>query len=253
MSTDADMIRKVQGLLAKAEGTDNENEAETFFAKARELMLKHAIDDQMLRMASAERRAADSPILEDFMFSRSDSNAVGLAQLMNAAALACTVKMIIYPNRRGSNLNRPGNGSLVASQWCGLIGFKSDIEMAKVLYASLLIQARQFGHGDLKQAGIDRRHASKFMTGYLVGFAGRVSQRVKADRGIVDNSMALVVARETEVQRRLQGVLPRHPGAQDQLRRDGRTVRPDGRRPRGHRAPQDGARREAARKRKVRR
>jgi hypothetical protein len=43
------VISKVRKLLAKAEGTDNQEEADAFFAKAEEIMLANALDEALIR------------------------------------------------------------------------------------------------------------------------------------------------------------------------------------------------------------
>lgn len=50
------MMRRVRGLFAKAEGTDNEDEANVFRAKAYELLAKHNLDEMTVR-ASGQRTA----------------------------------------------------------------------------------------------------------------------------------------------------------------------------------------------------
>lgn len=203
MSTnDSDLLRKIQSLLSKAEGTDNEHEAEAFFAKARELMLRNSIDEMTIRAGLAARGQAEKPVLVDFMFSRSDSNAVGLAHLLNQVSRAFGVRMVKYSNRRGSNLNRPGNGSLTASQWSALVGFASDIEQVKAMYLSLVIQDQRFARSAWKQLLGGGSGESKFRTGHLVGFASRVGERLQEQKGKVEtetSSTALVVTKDREV------------------------------------------------------
>ncbi|MET7772417.1 DUF2786 domain-containing protein [Nocardia sp. NPDC005366] len=53
------LMRRVRGLFAKAEGTDNEREAETFRAKAYELLAKHNLDEMAVR-ASGQHTAASA-------------------------------------------------------------------------------------------------------------------------------------------------------------------------------------------------
>jgi len=46
--TNENLIRKIAAILAKANGTDNEHEADTFFAKAKEMMEAHGLTESDL-------------------------------------------------------------------------------------------------------------------------------------------------------------------------------------------------------------
>lgn len=209
MSGETDLLRKIQGLLSKAEGTDNENEAAAFFAKASELMVKYAIDEQRVReaMGASARLAAECPVKVNYMYSTNDSNAVGKKQLLHVVARAHAVRFIDYGNGRYSNMGREGNGTYVASQWGALIGFASDVELVKMLYVSLLVQGARFGH---ESAGRMRAGRSRFMTGFLVGFAGRLAERFREIAGQVpQDSTALIVRRDAEVDDATREFFPR--------------------------------------------
>ena len=144
-----DILRKIEGLLNKANGTDSEPEAQAFFAKASELMIKYAIDEQRVREAMGAKVATEQPVMVDFMYAGSDSNAVGKKHLLDMVAAAHSVQMIDYSNARYSNMHRPGNSG-IASQWSALVGFAGDIELVKMLYTSLFVQAARFAHVDWK-------------------------------------------------------------------------------------------------------
>lgn len=208
MTNDTDLLRKITALLAKADSTDSEAEASAFYAKAQELMLKYAVDEQALREAQGACKTTERPVLVDYMYSTNDRNAVGRKHLVNMCAKASGVKMIDYGNQRHSNRNRPGNEG-VASQWCGLIGFASDIEVAKLLYVSLLVQASRFGAGDWRALG-ESRGQSRFMTGYLCGFAARVGQRLaEGKQALPQTSTALIVRKDAEVDEAFVEFFPR--------------------------------------------
>lgn len=196
--TENNMAAKIAALLAKADSTDSEPEAAAFYAKAQELMLRYSIDAQALREAQGRRGASEKPVLVKFEYSSNDSNAFGKRHLMNQAAKASGVRMVNEANSRYSNVGRPGNSG-VASQWCSLVGFKEDIELAKILYVNLLVQGARFGSTDFKGLGM-RSGKSRFMTGYLVGFATRVGQRLAESKIQVESTgMALIVRRDDEV------------------------------------------------------
>jgi hypothetical protein len=197
-------LRIVRGLLAKAESTDSKHEAESLVAKAQELMAEHSIDEQ----AARERgRTGERPVIVEWEYSTSDSNASGKGQLLIRVALALGVQMVDFNNARYSNLGRVGaDGRPVgtASQWCWLIGFENDVARVQLLYASLLVQAALFAREDLGP-----RPSSRLFTAYLIGFAGRIGQRFEERLPAPDASTALVVHRDAAVNAAMRERFPK--------------------------------------------
>lgn len=197
--SEADLMRKISGLLAKAEGTDNENEAKAFFEKAYELMAKHAVDEARIR---AERKRIqgnriEEPVVEDYMFSSYAHHAGAKGALFEMVAKAHSVHVFPYTNRKFSNRERvaaAGSTGLHESQWAKVVGYKDDIEMVKMLYLSLLIQSQRFAnedwrrlYGAAKHSSYDDGHIGKFswMSTHMEGFAYRVGERFKELAGAI--------------------------------------------------------------------
>jgi hypothetical protein len=187
---EADLLRKVSALLAKAEGTDNENEAAAFFEGAHTLMVRYAIDEARVRRAQQEAkgRPVEEPVLEDYMFSTYAHHAQAKQELLIVVLNARSVKYFLLSNRKNSNLYREGNRGLKESQWIKLVGYKSDIEQAKLLYLSLMIQSQKFAqddwrvrYGDAKQSSWDDGMVGKFtwISAHMEGFATRIGQRFR--------------------------------------------------------------------------
>lgn len=189
MTDDADLMRKIQGLLRKAEGTDNEHEASAFFEKAHELMVKYAIDEARLR-AEAKRtgtyRGADV-VMENYMFSSYGHHAQAKESLLSMVADSHSVRSIPYSNRKGTNEVRFGadNRGLKESQWTRLVGYKDDIEMVKLLYLSLLVQSQRFASEDWRSRYGESKFSDEglgkftWLSGHMEGFADRIGERFK--------------------------------------------------------------------------
>lgn len=188
---EADLMRKISGLLAKAEGTDNEHESKAFFDKAYELMTKHAVDEARLRAArkAASNGRIEEPVVEDYMFSSYAHHAQAKQSLFSMICDTKSVRTFFYDNRKYSNahlVREAGGTALHESQWVKLVGFKDDIEMVKMLYLSLLIQSQRFAnedwrirYGDAKHSDWSDGHIGKFSwtSSFMEGFAIRVGQR----------------------------------------------------------------------------
>lgn len=189
MTDEADLLRKIQGLLAKAEGTDNEHEASAFFDKAHELMVKYAIDEARVR-AEAKRLGTyrTEPLVEDFMFSSYGHHAQAKESLLDMVAKSHSVHSLPYANRKGQNEKMFGfekNRGLQESKWTRLVGYREDIEAVKLLYLSLLVQSQRFAAEDWRRAYGNAKYSSEglgkftWLSGHMDGFAARIGERFR--------------------------------------------------------------------------
>jgi hypothetical protein len=154
------LVAKVRKLLAKAEGTDNANEAEVFSAKAAQLIAAHRIDPRHV----AEALASGELGLRRIVIGR---GAYVRARLSLLAAVAanheCEVVFETGPN---------GTTATVA-------GYRSDLDVTEVLYTSLHAQAAS------QMAAVRRRTPAatqRWRRSFLFGFARRVAELLAAAR-----------------------------------------------------------------------
>lgn len=120
------IVDKIQKLLAKAERTTSQEEAEAFYSKAQELMTKWAVDDAMLA-AHAGAAGKKDEIGED-------SIQVAGTYFQSDVRLATVIA-------------RANNCRTLQAKWSHsiyFIGFESDRERCKLLFASLQIQCARF-------------------------------------------------------------------------------------------------------------
>ena len=151
------VLKRIRALLAKAEATDHAAEAETFTAKAQDLMTRHAIDEALLAAASdaavtvvARRVHLQSPY------------AATKASLLNAVATANRCK-VIYLDRLA-----------IATA----VGVPLDIEQVEMLFTSLLIQATcaMTEAGAARAGSFDR--SATFRRSFLAAYAVRIGERL---------------------------------------------------------------------------
>jgi hypothetical protein len=114
MSTATDAIkRKIQALLAKANGTDNEHEAEAFMAKAMDLLAEHQLD-------LGELVGDDDPILHHVGLKQASSGHAWRWRLYSAVAQFYGCKSIhvdvgYMTNPDGSFVRNKGQAKRVAA------------------------------------------------------------------------------------------------------------------------------------------
>jgi len=153
-SPNTKMLSKIRGLLAKADATDFEEEAETLTAKAQELMTRYSIDTMLLSQGHIDihgrRVHVDGP------------HAPAKAQLLHVVGTANRVKAIWDPE------------FAVAT----LVGAPVDVEQTELLFTSLLVQAtRALGHSPQakkrKKAG-----SAAFGKAFLYAYAIRIGDRL---------------------------------------------------------------------------
>jgi uncharacterized membrane protein len=151
------VLNRIRTLLAKAEATEFAAEAETFTAKAQDLMTRHAIDEALLRVA------VDGPIdIRGVRVHIHNPYAGEKVSLLNQVARA---------NRCRAVWNKPLG--LVT-----VLGTPVDVDQVEMLFTSLLIQAtRAMAGAGARRAGSFDRSAS-FRRSFLMAYAVRVGERL---------------------------------------------------------------------------
>src|SRR3954452_22734726 len=114
-----DTLRKVRALLAKAEATDFEAEAETFMAKAQEIITRHRIDRALLADAAPDRAAP-----QDRWIDVVNPYASAKVRLLASVANANDCRTVWVGQRSSAQV----------------FGFADDLEAVEALYTSLLVQ-----------------------------------------------------------------------------------------------------------------
>lgn len=156
---DERVLSKVRALLAKAESTEFEEEADALAAKAQELMTTYAIEraladrrDSVRRKPIVRRMWIDAPYVD------------GKAILINEVADNNRCRCIL-------------------SRECGfvtLIGFATDLDAVELLSTSLLLQASR----TMRASGPQRDRwgmasTRSFRQSFLVAFAHRIGERLR--------------------------------------------------------------------------
>ena len=159
---DERILARVRMLLAKAESTTFEAEAETFTAGAAALIARHRIDEALL--------AADQG--PEGLGKGADARRIGIdnpyehpkAQLLDAVARANSCR-VVWSKELG---------------FATVIGFPSDLEGVDLLFTSLLVQATRAmtATGQRATQGAHRR-TRIFRSAFLTSFALRIGERLR--------------------------------------------------------------------------
>lgn len=154
------MLEKVRALLAKAESTTYEEEAEAFTAKAQELMARYAIDEAIVEAG----RNGGEPETGGIRIGVDEPYATPKAVLLARIALA----------NRCSSVWSDGLGLAT------VFGSHGDLRAVEVLYTSLLVQAvaaMQRAGSQVDAAG--RVRTRSFRHAFLLAFADRIGERLQ--------------------------------------------------------------------------
>src|SRR5829696_7215839 len=153
----ARVLMRIRALLAKAEATDHAAEAETFTAKAQDLMTRHAIDDALLAAAGHGAVTAGARRVH-----LQNPYATTKTSLLNAVATANRCKVIYFDRLAIATV----------------VGVPLDIDQVEMLFVSLLVQAtRAMTEAGAGQAGSFDRSA-RFRRSFLAAYAVRIGERL---------------------------------------------------------------------------
>lgn len=168
---------KIAKLLAKAEGTNHPAEAETFMAKAEELMLKHGIERAMLESRSTKRQEI---IVQKVKVKNGHGYAAAMVAIGHAVGPNFSVRTL-------QNILPDGSRML----W--LIGYKSDVENAEILFTSLSAQSRAQALHWWKTEGRSLHPVASNNDAYLIrrefiyAFASGVHKRLEETRSRLED------------------------------------------------------------------
>ena len=173
ITTDTDpVLRKIRGLLDKAEASTFEAESSALFAKAAELMSRHRITEAMI---DAGRRPTDRGkiIRRDIQLGSGPYVRARLDLLDSVSEASCCriVTSIGWDGRIGT-----------------VVGYETDVSAVDVLYTSLMIQATVAMKGETVPVG---ENTTAFRRSFLFGFSGRIAERLReANRIVTDEIQA---------------------------------------------------------------
>jgi hypothetical protein len=193
---DERMLARVRALLAKAESTEFEEEAEALTAKAQELIARHAIAEALLHTPDD----VGDPLLRRILLN--DPYIDAKAALLSRIAAANRCRAVYTP----------------ACGWVTVFGYNQDLNAVELLTASLLTQATSAmaRHGSRRDAH-GRSTTRSFRRSFLLGFANRIGERLRhATDGQVDAAassqpsrlLPVLAARDDRLRAAEQAVFP---------------------------------------------
>jgi hypothetical protein len=154
------VLDKVRALLAKAESTTFDAEAEAFTAKAQELMARHRIDRAVLDARGHDR--GEEPV--GARIGVDDPYADAKAGLLAIVADANGCRAVWSK----------------ALGFSTVFGFPGDLDAVAELFTSLLVQATAaLQREGPKHDGSGRSRTTRFRRSFLVAFAARIGQRLR--------------------------------------------------------------------------
>ena len=200
-TADDRILSRVRGLLAKAESTTFEAEAETLTAGAQALMARHSIDLALLAATSPGQGSPQDPAARRIGI---DNPYEGpKTMLLGAVAQA---------NRCRTAWSKHLGFSTV-------VGFPSDLDAVEMLFTSLLVQAiTTMTHAGTRTDAAGRSRTRAFRQSFLTAYAARIGERLREATGAETaaaaaepggrNVLPVLAARDEAVQEKLAALFP---------------------------------------------
>ena len=157
---DAKALKLIRALLAKAEATTFDAEAESFTAKAQEMMTRHSIDAAVLASAykasGAQHGVESRRVHIDNPYADEKATFLSIIADVNGARAVWS----------------PGPGFVT------VMGFPVDLHLTDLLFTSLLVQAT---HAAAESTSVDRRSRTpSYRRAFLLSYAYRIGERLEA-------------------------------------------------------------------------
>ncbi|WP_433078473.1 DUF2786 domain-containing protein [Dactylosporangium sp. CA-052675] len=194
---DERLLDRVRALLAKAESTGYPAEAETYTAKAQELIARHAIDEALLagREGGAEVVPFARRIGVDHPYEGEK------ASLLSAVAEANRCHTVWSPDLGFTTV----------------FGFDADIDAVDLLYTSLLVQAgRAMAKAEPPGGKAGRARLKTFRQSFLVAYAVRIGERLAhatelaiEETAAASDLLPVLRSRDEQVRETMARVFPR--------------------------------------------
>lgn len=152
------VYEKIRALLAKAESTDSDAEAEAFTAKAQQLIARHSINEALLAESSdAAPEAAAVRVHIEKPYEKPKS------ELLHVVADANGCRSV-YSSAAG---------------FATVVGGRTDLRSVELLYNSLLVQATSaMTRAGARQDRAGRSRTRSFRQSFLASFAVRIGERL---------------------------------------------------------------------------
>lgn len=198
-TVDDKLLARIRALLAKAEATTFPDEADTFTAKAQELMARHAIDHALLRAAGTLGGGAGDDVAARRVLVN-DHYADAKTLLLAVVAEANDGRTVWDKDH--------GHATVFAHP--------TDLELIELLYTSLLVQATQAAGAAGRAA--TRGRAASFRRAFLTSYAIRIGDRLDDARRQVEQEavgrhgaalVPVLAARRDAVDRAVEEAFPR--------------------------------------------
>jgi hypothetical protein len=191
-------LERIRALLAKAESTTFPEEAETYTAKAQELMARHSIDAALVDAGRS-----------------SSSSAPAGVRIGMDAPYEMAKSMLLSEVARANRCRSVWSKALGA---CTVFGFPTDLELVELLFTSLLVQATtalaaEGSRRDRHGRSSTRSFRQAFLTAYatrigerLAGATDRAGRAAAAELG--GSLLPVLAAREEAVQESFRAAFP---------------------------------------------
>jgi hypothetical protein len=150
-------LAKIRALLAKAEGSTFEPEAEAFTAKAQDLMTRHAIDAAMLMAAN------DTDLRYGVVARRVHLANPYASEKVDLLAVVCSANDIRTVWHQGL-------------WFATVVGLPIDLEIADLLFTSLLVQVNRAMTAPTHDAA--RSRARGYRRAFMTAYAQRIGERL---------------------------------------------------------------------------